>query len=758
MLVALALLLTAHGCSTEDPSAKTGVTYTVPSGGGSVDVKMPSGNVLTFTFPASAAGKTVTLTPAASLQGLVGKELKDILRMEPEGTTFVDPVVVRPSQGDMLLMDFGAAGATAPGEILALSPERGGFLLNHFSTLGVVFPQLFCNSGGWTTTPGSARCAGFGAAANEAKIKCDSNAFCFSWELSCCKTTATEGCSLYDQGVASTASRLYAPPAASYCGTAPPDAGQDTRDAADTNVVDTSAADTTTADTSDTTIAETAADTAVSDTSLSDASADTADTADTNVPRTYVRVATFVPDLGGALDFCIAPFGGAFTGPYMASVGEPAALAYPQLSEHVGLAPGSRYTIRAVAAGATDCNTPLIGTTDVTTATAALVDERRTIALVGERAAASPDPVQWRELLHGTPATGADIKLRVFHAAPALGPIGFGSSGGVTYGPHLTALPFGTLTNASHVVSGAPAVDALGYLTSPRYAHVWSARTGTTDVGQFLPDTWQLADAFVIGKSGSTGTPLGVASCHDPSQIAQHRSLCQVRTGAPTFPLRIVHLAADAPAVDICLKDDPSGTLTTTPLLRSLGHTTGLALREITQYFNVPAGTDYRVALVPTAATTCTGTELASGNSVSGFSTTLELLETNFGTPAYQLAFDFSSVASTNNGVNVRFRNAVPGFFNVNFAATPAGGTAANWFTNVAPNLAGISYVEKTAATYSWQIRDALSPNTVRATSSNVVLAAGEAWSTFFHQTAAGAYALLRCNDAQGMLTRACNL
>src|SRR5262245_18487755 len=39
------------------------VTYEVPTSGGTVEVELPSGDSVSFEFPASAQGETITLTP-----------------------------------------------------------------------------------------------------------------------------------------------------------------------------------------------------------------------------------------------------------------------------------------------------------------------------------------------------------------------------------------------------------------------------------------------------------------------------------------------------------------------------------------------------------------------------------------------------------------------------------------------------------------------------------------------------------------------
>lgn len=99
-----------------------------------------------------------------------------------------------------------------------------------------------------------------------------------------------------------------------------------------------------------------------------------------------------------------------------------------------------------MAAGAVDCATPLPGTVALTTAAAARVGERRTLALMGERAAGSAHPLAWGELQDdAVPATGSQMKVRFVHASPGLGPVDLGLSGGALYQAQLQGLAFGVL-------------------------------------------------------------------------------------------------------------------------------------------------------------------------------------------------------------------------------------------------------------------------------------------------------------------------
>jgi hypothetical protein len=84
-----------------DPSnvgAGLAVEYAVPSAGGSVMVSGKSGAQISFSFPASASGRMVTLTPTtASDIGRTDGQFAEVIRMEPDGSHFADPIVVRPA-------------------------------------------------------------------------------------------------------------------------------------------------------------------------------------------------------------------------------------------------------------------------------------------------------------------------------------------------------------------------------------------------------------------------------------------------------------------------------------------------------------------------------------------------------------------------------------------------------------------------------------------------------------------------------------
>jgi hypothetical protein len=168
------------------------------------------------------------------------------------------------------------------------------------------------------------------------------------------------------------------------------------------------------------------------------------------------------------------------------------------------------------------------------------------------------------------------------------------------------------------------------------------------------------------------------------------------RTGAPPLStVRVVHLAPGAPAVDFCVRDEPS--LVIQPLLRAAGQPAGVAYQEMTREFSIPSG-DYELVLVPASPTaSCTDAPVATYSSLS-FYGTMELLQTGFSPAAFELWNSFPASTPSGSGVNLRFRNSVPFFGAVDFVATPAAGAASNWFTNIPYNRVGVRYVQRRAA------------------------------------------------------------
>ena len=486
---------------------------------------------------------------------------------------------------------------------------------------------------------------------------------------------------------------------------------------------------------------------------IADATPDAvADASDAAVPTAKLRVLHLAPDVAAA-DFCVATFGGAFTTRYMNSVGVPAGLTYQQASEYVPVAAGSRYTVRLVAAGATDCTTALNGVADVSTAAALPVGRATTIAALGEIAGASPNPLALKEFTdRTTPGAANTMTVRVVNAAPARGGIDFGASAYALYEPQFTGLAFGAVPVAGNLAGTGLAVDANGYFTSTRNAQLFSARQAGVDIASYQPDGWDLVTTYLIGKASLT-----FLSCRDTFGVANHRSDC-ITTGGPgappSAPLRFLNLAMNTPAVDVCVKEQTAPAFAALPVFRSAGSSAGVAYQAISQYFAYPEGA-LDVRIVAASSTSSCTTALANMTLNSLGSATFAFRETAFS----PITYDVISYGNSNlvaSLANFRFHHATTST-NVDLYATPAGGAAVRWFNNVGPFNAR-NYYGTAAATYSIQLRVA-NTATQLLLSPGVVLAVTDVVSSFYYSETAAITRLLRCNDAQptgGALTTVC--
>ena len=110
----LGVFLTACG-SKVDLSTKS---FTVPMGGGSHDVPVGDGKI-SFAFPAASGGAKVTLTPATGRSiGWPDTEFEAVIRMEPDGMKFSEPVVIRPSSDELLVLNFPSSATLSAPEAL----------------------------------------------------------------------------------------------------------------------------------------------------------------------------------------------------------------------------------------------------------------------------------------------------------------------------------------------------------------------------------------------------------------------------------------------------------------------------------------------------------------------------------------------------------------------------------------------------------------------------------------------------------------
>jgi len=184
-----------------DAALNNQVAFTVPANGGSVDISI-GGTVITFTFPDSAAGQDITLTPAAATD--VGWDegiFSAVIEMQPDGLVFDDPVIVTPSTGELLLLTLPSSPTQSRPELLQLAGDGSGLELNHFSYLALVPPANWCESSGWEDAAGAQDCSNQGDNSTLRTFTCKNYQFCNVISASCCVPggdagSPSDGCNL----------------------------------------------------------------------------------------------------------------------------------------------------------------------------------------------------------------------------------------------------------------------------------------------------------------------------------------------------------------------------------------------------------------------------------------------------------------------------------------------------------------------------------------------------------------------------------
>lgn len=204
------------------------INFAVPSGGGQLPFTLANGHVITFDFPASAAGQNVRLTPSdATNLGWPAGQFDDVIQMEPDGLTFADPIVIRPASGSLLALDFKSSGSKSAPDGLPLNAAKDGLELRHFSTLALVPAGKSCDStSGWTATANDQRCSTFGAATKYIDYACKGYNFCQIIMAHCCALPGATECELGDANLSLTYIRSDGNGTYPYC-VATPDGGAD---------------------------------------------------------------------------------------------------------------------------------------------------------------------------------------------------------------------------------------------------------------------------------------------------------------------------------------------------------------------------------------------------------------------------------------------------------------------------------------------------------------------------------------------------
>jgi hypothetical protein len=262
--------------------------------------------------------------------------------------------------------------------------------------------------------------------------------------------------------------------------------------------------------------------------------------------RAHIRVAHLSPDVP-AIDVCLAPTGSAFAGAgILRRLNVTAGLAYPQVTTYLDV-PVASYSVRLVAAAATDCTTAVVPDTP----NVVVVDNLyATIGALGDLTvppadAGAPDAgtADGATVDGGTiptsfglkvfvddrdpPIPPGNINLRFIHASPGTAAVDVGLGSGGAFIPLFINVPF------SNFGIGV-GIDPNGYVsTAPLAAQTLSARLsgGTTDalvVPNVTITAGSLATAFAIGKVGDASKPLKVLLCMDSGSATGALTTCTV--------------------------------------------------------------------------------------------------------------------------------------------------------------------------------------------------------------------------------------
>jgi hypothetical protein len=315
-----------------------------------------------------------------------------------------------------------------------------------------------------------------------------------------------------------------------------------------------------------------------------------------------IRFANLVPDLGSAVDFCVAPSGSAFTTPYMNAQGVAAGLAYKDVSEYAALAPASGFTVRVVAAGSSSCGSALSADVNVGPSSGATPTTVTFTGLAGD-AGTAPVLTGWSDDAASTSPSG--IRFRAVHAAPTLGAADFE----IGVSPYVqaiqTAVPFGATFAPSTVATGGPTPDAQGYVVPGFGTAQVTLRLSGVETTSFYVGANGVSSAsvtaFLVGATGSVTDPVGFVDCDERAAPTGHKSSCPFNSAAPvTLPTRIFHAAPDQGAIDVCAGLGPSAAPYSAGLIAAAGNPGGATFLQLTgDLTSIPANTDFKIAFTP---------------------------------------------------------------------------------------------------------------------------------------------------------------
>jgi hypothetical protein len=158
------------------------VSFTVPESGGAISVPSSDGSSVEFSFPASAAGLEITLTPSSATSlGRAEGEFAQVIDMQPHGTVFEDPVLVRPS-GLPVVLHFSSQDPEAAPEVLPMNANGDALEIRHFSRLAQM-PEASCvPTQTWDRAP---NCVSL-FTTMYVELTCTTSDNCLETRISCC--------------------------------------------------------------------------------------------------------------------------------------------------------------------------------------------------------------------------------------------------------------------------------------------------------------------------------------------------------------------------------------------------------------------------------------------------------------------------------------------------------------------------------------------------------------------------------------------
>jgi hypothetical protein len=230
----------------------------------------------------------------------------------------------------------------------------------------------------------------------------------------------------------------------------------------------------------------------------------------------------------GAYDFCYEAVGASsFTGPVFQGFGISGGLTYEQVSEYVQV-PQLQVTFRIVAAGSSDCSTPLNGIADLPIS-ATTAGSLTTVGLFID-----PTGVNGPSLAPFTDeATAKRSNLRGINASP--GPNN-GTGTGTTFDivavssigqqDFLPGIPYGGVSPPSTTVDTNGYTEHNAFSGATLEVQDSSSLSTLLTVTPFDTTTGDVYSLFIVGISGDGTHPMQMLICDDTAPVSNHLASC----------------------------------------------------------------------------------------------------------------------------------------------------------------------------------------------------------------------------------------